>query len=291
MHEADTLLARYRPLFDIAVEHRYFADSYCRGLQWRLHDTAAGLLQRTLCAWRATTHGITMYADVSRTGLLKDLLAETTPPFSFGLSIRASDPLFRHYTDGLGSDPAAVFALDSDKGVREDDGRIRLHTQDCVSADDRATANTGTPRERSTAPRFDIRLAIDVDAFEEAAISPNAAGKHYCLRFAARQTYWQYNVLGDWPPDELGVIDPAERIGFEAHGTRHLANGRIAHTFRSKTAIPLQEQASQRFQLRVQEQGTERVVVKRLPVASAGQFSIEEHAGAPRWVSEIYVHC
>ncbi|MFN7220642.1 MAG: hypothetical protein ACK5UX_08390 [Burkholderiales bacterium] len=309
MPEKDTLLARYRHLFDITVEHRYFADSYCRSLHWQPAASLAGVLKNALCTWRTTTNGVSVYADVARTKLLKDMLAATVPPYSFGLSARTEDPLFRHYTDGIGSDPSAQFTLDSAKGVREGDGLIRLHAQECLSQDDRALQaaedvlvysqprDPGMPREhrvprpRATAPQFDIRIGIDIDSLEGNANSSSAEGSHYCLRFAARQTFWQYNVLGELAPNELGVVDAADQIVFAAHGSRRLANGHIAHAFRSKTAIPLQERASQRFQLRALEPGAERVLIKRLPVASAGQFSIEEHAGAPRWVSEIYVHC
>jgi hypothetical protein len=309
MPEKDALLARYRHLFDITVEHRYFADSYCRSLQWQPAGSVAGVLKNALCTWRTTTNGVSVYADVARTRLLKDMLAATVPPYSFGLSARTEDPLFRHYTDGIGSAPTAQFTLDSAKGVREGDGRIRLHAKECLSQDDRAlqaideplvysqSRNPDMPREhrvqrpRATAPQFDIRIGIDIDSFERNASSSSAEGSRYRLRFAARQTFWQYNVLGELAPDELGVVDAADQIGFDAHGSRRLANGHIAHTFRSKTPIPLQERASQRFQLQAREQGAVRVLVKRLPVASAGQFSIEEHAGAPRWVSEIYVHC
>ena len=72
---------------------------------------------------------------------------------------------------------------------------------------------------------------------------------------------------------------------------KRFSNGRTAHAVRSQEAIALQEAPAQRFQLRVREEGKERVIVKRLPVASAGQFHIEEHEGAPTWVSEIYVNC
>ncbi|AMS32524.1 hypothetical protein AEM42_09305 [Betaproteobacteria bacterium UKL13-2] len=308
MLNEERLLARYRRLFDITVEHRYFSDAYGRGLRWQLANSIAGKWQNTLCTWRTTASGVAIYADVLRMNLLKDILTRNVPPNSFGLSFCAEDAMFRHYTDGIGSDPRVRFILDSREGVREEDGRIRLHSQDCLMQSDqmlpgdeglayREPRNPGIPREHrmprpcATAPQIDIRIGIDVDAFERTAIAPSAESSQYCVRFASRQTFWQYNIVGECPPDQLGVVDASEQIGFDAMGKRRLANGRMAHTFRSKTAIPMREHAPQRFQLHVQEQGVRRVLIKRLPVASAGQFSIEEHAGAPRWVSEIYVHC
>lgn len=233
-----------------------------------------------------------MYADVSHAGLLKDSLAATMPPFSLGLSILATDPYFRQYTSGMGSDTNAVFSLDAKDGVREDDGRIRLHAAECITHSDRMTKpNTPTMLDQKTVPRIDVRLAVDVGALEHNAYASEMGGARYCIRFAARETFWQYNIVCDESADEFSIIDSSNKIDFDACGPRRLANGRMAKTFRSKTAIPLQERSSQRFQLQQQEQNQERVIVKRLPVASAGQLSMEEQAGAPRWISEIYVHC
>ncbi|MFM7294349.1 MAG: hypothetical protein ACKO1K_06000 [Burkholderiales bacterium] len=292
MREADLLLTRYRSMFDIAVEHRYFADSHCRDVHWHPHDDTADLLKRSLCIWRPTSRGLSMYADVSHTRLLKDSLIATTPPFSLGLSILATDPYFRQYTGGMGGDADAVFTFDAKDGVREDDGRIRLHAAECITHSDRMT-RPGAPTmlDQKTVPRIDIRLVVDVSALEYNAHAPETDGARYYIRFAARETFWQYNIVCDGSSDEFSVIDAGNKINFDACGPRRLANGRVAQTFRSKTAIPLQEMSPQRFQLQQQEQNLERVIVKRLPVASAGQLSMEEQDGAPRWISEIYVHC
>jgi len=239
---------------------------------------------------------VAVFADVSRLALLRSWLAEATPAFSLGFQAYADDPLFDGYTGGFRRDADSTLSFSSGNAVAEDGGlRYRLHAAEFVADADRVSAQRAElPAAAGCWPataKFDIWIKVDPDAFEPTSRAVDVAGKDYYLRFAARETLWQYNVFGDFPPEQFSVIDLADKTQFAALGPGRFANGRAGQRLRSHAPIALRERSSQRFQLRVQDHGSERVIVKRLPVASAGQFNIEEHEGAPTWVSEIFVNC
>jgi len=293
---SDTLMARYRPLLSIAVEHGYFADVLCRNLRFEPCEQSAALLQKSGCVWRAVVGGIAIHADVSKTKLLRSCFEEMSPSRRLGFRAYAEDSLFDTYTGGYQRSDDAVLFLDSDNAVQEaTSGRYRLHASDSVSDADRRLINSpsllNNRRPRTGSPKCEVWIQADIDSLDEFSHAQDAVGKNYYLRFAARSTLWQYIVVGDWMQEQVSVVDLADKVRFSASHPRNFANGRVAQTLRSEEVISLQERSSQRFQLRVQDHGTERVMIKRLPVASAGQFNIEEHKGAPTWVSEIYVNC
>jgi hypothetical protein len=296
MRDNDTLLTRYRPLFSVTAEHGYFADTICRGLRFEPCAQSDALLQKSGCVWRAVKGGIAVHADVSKKNLLRACFEEFSPSRKLGFVGYADDALFNVFTGGYQHSADTALFLDSDTAILEpESGRLRLHAADTVSDEERRLRNSPSlfadRRQGTEQPKCEIWVKADIDMLDETSHVKDVIGKHYYLRFAARATLWHYVIVGDWAKDQVSVVDLTDKVKFNAHQPRYFANGRAAQTLRSAAAITMQEHSSQRFQLRVQDHGTERVIVKRLPVASADQFSIEEHQGAPTWVSEIYVNC
>ncbi len=295
MPDAGVMLARYRPLLAIEVEHAFFADGAGRAVRVEPDAASARVLARSGCLWRGTAHGVAVYCDVSRPGLCESCLAEAQPPFSLRFLGYAEDPLFDAYTGGYTPRPGAILAFDGGAAVAEaPEQRLRLHRGECVSGEYlRAAEDSESPADalgRRAAPKFSVRIGVERDTVEASARANGANAKCYYLRFAARETIWRYYLLGGWTKEQTRVVDLNDKISFVPDAAKRFSNGRVAHAVRSQEAIALQEVPPQRFQLRVREEGKERVIVKRLPVASAGQFHIEVHEGAPTWVSEIYVN-
>ena len=69
-----------------------------------------------------------------------------------------------------------------------------------------------------------------------------------------------------------------------------LDDGRSTLAARSRSAIAMQRRPLQRFQLLAQQPAADKVLVKRLPVASAGQLHMETIDGVRTLVSEIFVN-
>ncbi len=78
---------------------------------------------------------------------------------------------------------------------------------------------------------------------------------------------------------------------FEVGEPETLSDKRPALTFRSKTYIPLRERPDCRFQLRERNSGAGKVLIRRLPVATASQIGKEVIDGVETAVSEMFINC
>ena len=114
-------------------------------------------------------------------------------------------------------------------------------------------------------------------------------GRIYRVELQARQAVWKYILVGDWTPEQPFIVDLDGRDEFEPARPEIVAGGSPALSIRSLAPIPLQERSARRFQLRGRTDEVERVLVRRLAVASAAQWGPDTADSAAVPVSEIYV--
>lgn len=116
------------------------------------------------------------------------------------------------------------------------------------------------------------------------------AGNHYYVSFNSRRTLWKYYLLGEMARKDAYIFDPDAGVEFEFSGEATLADGQPAMVFKSRMELPLKQRQSFRFQLKERTANGDRVIIKRLPVASAGRFGKEVISEQEIVVSEIYVN-
>lgn len=288
-------MAAYQPLFSIEAEHTYFADAACRALQLLPTPASAALLANTGCLLRPLRHGVAVAYDRDAADAVRLQIRDAHTPLCLDFLGGTQDARFALYTD-LPGPAATLLMFHSDAALREDDGgRWRLHAQAHVSQADQVPLDKPpasellTRRERLVPPRLAVRVRVSEHDLDHA----EPTGKRYLLRFQARATVWKYYVVGDWgdwAQDQIHIVDLQRETGFDAAVPEPLPDGRTALAVRSLTRIPLQERPAHRFQLRGRSGSTERVLVKRLPVAGSSPWSVETIRGEPTPVSEIYVH-
>jgi hypothetical protein len=285
-------MAAYQPLFSIEAEHAYFEDAACRGLELRPTPASAALLANTGCLLRPLRHGVAVAYDRDAADAVRLQIRDAHTPLCLDFLGGTQDARFALYTE-LPGPAATLLMFHSDAAVREDDsGRWRLHAQthvspaDQVPLDEPPASELLTRRERLVPPRFAVRVRVSEHDLDHA----EPGGKRYLLRFQPRATVWKYYVVGDWAQDEIHIVDLQRETSFDAAVPEPLPDGRTALAVRSLTRIPLQERPAHRFQLRGRSGSTERVLVKRLPVAGSSPWSVETIRGEPTPVSEIYVH-
>jgi len=61
--------------------------------------------------------------------------------------------------------------------------------------------------------------------------------------------------------------------------------------FRSTSRLPLKASPQYRFQLKEKDNGSEKVIIKRLPMADVTRFGHAVIDGRSEVVSEIYINC
>ncbi len=271
-------LERWTPAFTLEARHAYFGDAPCPAIAFEpVDDTSErlanlGLLCRhgpgTLAAFRSDR----MTAD---------------DPVDLTFRIVTTVPTFANYTRLDGADARTTLWFDTaSAGSTDAAGDRRLHAEDRVSATDRVALDAAalkgivTPRDLAAPPLGFVRVRMPP--------SP-ATSTTWFIAFDARTTVWKYYVLG--AADAVPTIRDADgAIEFEPAAPTVLPGNRRAVVLRSKIPIPLRERPTQRFQLRVATPTGDRVLVKRLALASPNLLGKDTVDGREVTVSEIYVN-
>jgi hypothetical protein len=271
----------FLPLFSIEVEHSFFPDDRCRGLRFTPTPDSVYRLERARCLLRATDRGVIVLHDASALPVLRSVASDADQALRIDFLVRAADPLFANYTERLADAPASVPVFDSTQAVA-DGGRWHLHAGAGAAA-------MLARRDLLAPPAFVVSITVT----PEDLAAPAPQGKSYCCHLHARTTVWKYCLLGVWAEqaeDPPQVVDLAQACHFEAPVAESLVDGQHMLAVRSSTRIPLQQKSDRRFQLRQRSGNADRVLIKRLPVASARHLSRETLGGEATFVSEIHVH-
>lgn len=287
-------MGTYLPLFSLEVEHSYFPNEVCRGLHILPSARSAHLLGRSGCMLRPTDRGVVVLFDASATDALRLRASDALDPFVIHLLVRAADATFANYTEGVFGSSQSILLLDSRRAVLDASGRWRLHAGASAAAGDirrMTSARVATAlaqRERHAQPHFMVSVRVCPADLPQTA---QQARRYYC-RLQARSTVWKYYLFGDLAEsaEEVQVVDLGQANAFDAAVGERLPDGQSVLAVRSSAPIALQERSPQRFQLRRRGAGADKVLIKRLPVASPSLIHRETLGGVPTWVSEIYVH-
>jgi hypothetical protein len=284
----------YLPLFDFEVQHTFFADGRCaNALKFVLTPKSLILLQQSGFLARETDTGVAVFADSVRSDALSMITQDAEEPFSLTWLAYATDPLFGNYTEGLLYPPEGLPVFDSGNAVADGTtGRWRLHRDAYISAADALPLDDDTVVQTLSAhrvpPLFIVTLRLGTMGVPAPELPPEP--KRYILRFATRTAVWKYWLIGDWSDSEPQVIDPDGQAAFLQAQDATLPDGRPALTIRSVAPIAIFRRSPFRFQLRGRTSNTERLLVKRLPVAGTAHLVRESRALGGSLVSEIYVH-
>lgn len=286
----------FLPLFSVEVEHAYFPGGICHGLHLVASGDTLRRIDRSGCLLRHTDRGLIVAFDASAANALRLHAGDVDEPLRFDFLARVADGSFANYTEGhIGSDQA-VLLLDNRNAVPDGaSGLLRLHAGTSVGVDDAkplasaAVTQVLSPRDRRSPPHFALSVSVDTAHVTEAE---SHAPRRYLCRLQARATVWKYLLFGEFTEaqEDVQIVDLGEACEFDEAVRERLPDGRSVMAVRSRTPITLQQRSERRFQLRRRGTGADKVLIKRLPVASPSLISRETLRGVPMLVSEIYVH-
>lgn len=275
----------YQLLASISVEHTFFPGSICSGLEFTLPSPTASLMNRRGLLARGTANGVHLFADEEWRRLFASAATAGEPPPDLTFRVFVRDPYFGVYTAPPWRKNGTLLYLDGRDAVREESGRIRLHTGEYVAPRDfqrldaPPLAHLVEPRDRAMPPLCVIRLRGE----------QGVQGAWY-LRFQARKTYWKYYILGELARRDLVIVDRDGEVDFEHRGEEVLLDGRRASVFRSTLPIPLRQSSGCCFQLRELKGDSGRTLIRRLPVAPARRIDRETIDGNEAAVSELFIN-
>jgi hypothetical protein len=287
----------YLPLFSVEVEHTYFSKDLCLGLDFVPTIESLLFIEKTGLLIRHTQSGVRIFFDQNSSEALRLYATQPDEPLRFAFKVFNRQRFFRAYTELNTPEEGAILYFDNQGGKIDSTNRLRLHAADYVSAKDFEKLNSPkiagilSRKDRLLKPEFIVSIWFGKNEIRILDAASKTAYPKYYLRFHARKTFWKYYLLGSMTKKKSYITDLNNETEFEDAGQTFLPGNRIALTFRSKKRILLQEKSEFHFQLKEKDPNGGKVLIKRLPVASAGQFYREIIDGNQAIVSEIFINC
>ena len=289
-------MAFYSPIFSIDVEHTYFSSGRWTSLDFIPVPTCSNRIDNLGFLIRPHPSGIRVFFDLNRHRALGLVDEDQETPLKFVFSVFCRENLFHTVTELSMNDDKAVLFFDN-QGCRSDaTGRFRLHDAPYVTDRDREPLNS--PRMapiisrviRFLKPVCIVSIALSRTIIQKLAAASPIACQEYYLKFGAKQTFWKYYLSGRLKETSTYIHDLNNETEFEDTGQVAMPNHQSAQTFRSLQKLFLGQKSGYRFQLKERTSNGRRVLIKRLPVASAGQFIRETVKGQEAIVSEIFIN-
>ncbi|GAB2911212.1 hypothetical protein [Rheinheimera gaetbuli] len=304
----------YLPLCYLQLQHNYFSSGYLQQASLVPDADCARQLHNAQLILKATKQGAVLLLDSSRRDIAAACFAS---PVKLHFLLYSRDAQFGNYSEPLlqqgqllycDTGAATVMQQGMQQGVLQgvQQGMQRLHqaaelgTAEIISSTDSKVIALAELQQR---PLPVLVLALSITAQDITQLDASSA-KHYLLRFGSRRSIWRYYLCGDNFAVALGIRDltsgsaaqateqaTAQAIApFVQQADVTLANGRSAKVFDSTRPLALAQQSPYRFALVSQSGGSEKILIKRLPVAAAGQCGMAVVNGVPSNVAEIYLN-
>lgn len=266
-------MSGYARLFSLDVLHPYFSAPSRLKLRFVPDAATQAWLARTGCIVRSQDNALHVHFEAERNAPAR-IVAADGGSVDLRFAAYAQDRQFGRFTDGLPTMDAPPLTFWSGSAERAKDA-LRL-----APSAERAQPWTEGPRP-------DLVVAITLGGKQ--LPSAKAPGPIYQVLLKSRESVWKYILLGDWT--QIRVVDPQSAIAFEDAADATLADGRVVHAIRSKSAIPLAERFEHRFELHAVAVASGEAPVKRvLPTPAAANLARDRTPdGRELLVSEIFV--
>ena len=292
----------YLPFLDINVGHSYFQTQQCKYLKFVVTAASLRMMNNAGLIYHGRDNGISIFADKSKLEALNLYAQDSDEPFELQFKVFSSDPYFSFYTQPghLSGQGILYFShilsgqSQMDKTLLNDNGTIKLHRDDWVTEKDYSAIPELTAKglidskDMLNPPYFIISIVISVQAVED--FSTGNSAPVFQVTFNSQENIWKYYLMSQVLSTKLSIVDIEEKIDFEPCGVEVLSSGKAAMTFRTLSPLPLQEKSPYHFQLQSTEESISKVLIKRLPVATASQRHQAVIDGNGVELSEIYIN-
>ncbi len=250
------IMADYRNIFTLCVEHEYYMGNMCSGMEIR--PISLELMKRRELVFKQTEiNKWSIIGNFSGAGIdeLSDVLI---------LEVKISDNAFIHFTDWKGYDPVKSYQLDLPT-----DNLVIEAIEGIKRIDEKRKGNV----------LFTIYLRLSNKMFERAKNGKSVEQK---LVFHAAQKYIEYlciprNREKVW---HLKVEETSNKVVFGEISQQNMeAFGGLVYQVKSISKVPLYKGNNYIFRLKeiVRENPLmERILVKQLPYSSVSDFITED---------------
>ena len=281
----------YQPLFTVSVDHMYFSDGLWKGLNFVPCAGTLKVINGSSMVLKQTKNGIGVYFDEDKSEVLRLYAEDTEGALRFSFKVYAKDRMFANYTEPPSRKHNTILCFGNrDANEDAESGKISLSKDDFASEKDLQDMDTLIAEDILCVK--DKRMSPDfvVNIFAKPTSNGDWNAQDFGIKFNTRQSFWKYHLLGNMNRNNSFIVDLDNRFEFEFCGEVMLQGDKPAKVFRSKELIPVLERSNYRFQLREPGQGSGKVLIKRLPVASESSLGMEVINGKSEIVSESYIN-
>ncbi|KKO44077.1 hypothetical protein WG68_17305 [Arsukibacterium ikkense] len=283
----------YLPLCYIQLQHSYFTTGYLQQADLKPTADTSRRLHNAQLLFKATKQGAMLLLDSSR----RDIAAACCDsPLTLHFLLYSRDAQFGSYTEPALQQGQLLYC-DNSTPLQQDE-QLRLHSGAELNAADVISSTDpklmALPELKQT-PLPVLVLALTILRSDITQLTA-AKVRHYLLSFGSRRRIWRYYLCGDSFTQPVQIRDLAPHGStlsapqFVQQPDVTLANGRSAKVFDSSAPLALAQQSLYRFALVSQDEQSEKILIKRLPVAAAGQCGLAVANGVPSNIAEIYLN-
>ncbi len=290
-------MANYAPLFTIVTEHGFYEDGVAHGLSFIPTEGTTRVMGNAGLLVKPVVGGIMVMYDKKDIESLQLYAGDKNESLNLVFKVITEDAAFKSRTDAsLEADDSILF-FDSRGREEVVDERIKLHDNKYVSMIDLTRLDSDqltdvlSHREKRLPPLFVVNIHVSEKDLNSVDSDNEVVPKHYFIRLKEREVFWKYYLLGRLARESVYLSDLDSSAEFVFSGREIIGDRREAMTFRTTKKLSLKASPNYRFQLREKDNGGDKVIIKRLPMAEVTRLGRDVIDGSNEVVSEIYINC
>ncbi|MDF2177196.1 hypothetical protein P2G88_02920 [Aliiglaciecola sp. CAU 1673] len=275
-------------VLDVSLHHDFFSSGYLDNPALRPTRHTKAALNNARLLYKQTQQGFCLILNQQDLPICRACCEDS--PLLLTFMLFANENFF-YATQPLLGWPKNLYVCGNQQPLPETELGQRLHQGVFLEKQDSQIAAQALQEageaDLTIAPVLLIHLELTPNMLQSAL---DGNPPHYHLRFANLHSIWCYYLIGRTFEKVLEIRDLDDKVSFEQAADTVLPNGQMAKTFYSKAPLPLLQHSPFKFTLFSEGEGGEKILIKRLPIASAGQYERKVVNGVSSIMSEIYIH-
>lgn len=281
----------YKAFIKLSLKHEYYAQSAGAGISFKPALDSAQIIDNAGLIIKSSGFELSVYGTQKSEPILQELAAQaaaTNEELQLSFLIFASDPMFReHSLHSPRINQQAWFVSNASQYQQtafELQQSTALGEAQCEALNQQALANIPHLQHEPFPAIALVQISIQSVLL---ALQGNAPIS-FTLNIRAAQFRWKY-LIHSSSAQSFAIRDKRQQHQFSFMG-EELVNNQTLQCYLSENSIALTQRSEQQFELLVNEEDTQHVLLSRLPVASNTSKNIQQLETEQIVVSEIFVY-
>ena len=298
-------MIQYQSLFTLTAKHNYYIDGYIKSFSYQFDSQSLRVLENADAIVKNNSIGIQILSTGRTLEIFQDIIEE----YHTDKNLEADDEnplekpflLLRLYDKSFSFNQITSTSIVPNQNCYFVHNELKdftqshsLHQNEFLSNEEPmvlSDQNLKTVINHSdwvNTPIVFVKIFLEDLLNHYNSLINIKSQVEYSISFNAKINLWKYLIFGHEKYEKLSVLDADNQITFQYQG-KEVVGEQESVVYLSSKPILLKEKFEQRFQLKNESHNINRVLVKRLPVASTMQVNTIVLNGKQTAVSEIFV--